>query len=51
MSGGAIGPLVVGRIFDVTGTYSLAFFIIVGFSVVGILLSIVLKPGIKEIYG
>ncbi|MDP2931691.1 MAG: MFS transporter, partial [Chloroflexota bacterium] len=32
--GGAIGPLVAGRIFDVTGSYQAAFLIILGFSII-----------------
>jgi cyanate permease len=44
MTGGAVGPLVAGRIFDVTGTYSMAFMLIIGFAVVGLLLSLILKP-------
>ena len=48
MTGGAIGPLVAGRIFDVTGSYHLAFLLIIGFSATGLILSLMLKP-IKEV--
>jgi len=47
MSGGAFGPLVAGRIFDVTGSYHLAFLLIIGFSAAGLILSLMLKP-VKE---
>ena len=42
--GGAAGPLIAGRIFDVSGSYSLVFWLVIGFSVVGLLLSLFLKP-------
>jgi MFS family permease len=44
MAGGAVGPLVAGRIFDVTGSYSLVFILIIGVGVAGLLLSLFLKP-------
>ncbi len=47
MTGGAVGPLVAGRIFDVTGNYHLAFLLIIGSSAAAIILSIILKP-VKE---
>lgn len=47
MCGGAVGPLVAGRIFDVTGNYQLAFLLIIGLGVVGLVLSFILKP-VKE---
>ena len=48
MSGGAVGPLVAGRIFDVAGNYQLAFLLIIGFSAAGFILSLMLKP-VKEL--
>jgi len=42
--GGAISPPLAGYIFDVTGSYQLAFIIIVAASVVGLILSLLLKP-------
>ena len=50
MTGGAVGPLAAGRIFDVTGTYSMAFLLIIGFAVVGLLLSLMLKPIRQNVY-
>ncbi len=47
MTGGAIGPLIAGRIFDITGSYHLAFLLIIGFSTAGLVLSLILKP-VKE---
>ncbi len=46
--GGAIGPLIAGRIFDVSGSYSLVFWIVIGFAGVGLLLSLLLKPIEKQ---
>ncbi len=48
MLGGAAGPLVAGRIFDLYGNYSLVFLLIIGFAATGLLLSIFLKP-IKKV--
>ena len=42
--GGAIGPVLAGYIFDVTGSYQLAFRICTAVSVVAIIISIFLKP-------
>jgi MFS family permease len=42
--GGAVGPAVTGLIFDVTGSYRLAFMIMLALSVVGFTFSILLKP-------
>ena len=36
--GGAIGPILAGRIFDTTGSYDLAFMILAGMAVLGLLL-------------
>ncbi len=42
--GGALGPLLAGRIFDVTGGYQLVFLICAVVSVVALILSLLLKP-------
>ncbi len=42
--GGAIGPLLTGRIFDVTNSYQLAFFICAVIAITGVILSILLRP-------
>ncbi len=42
--GGAISPLLAGRIFDVTGSYQAAFLIILGISVTGLILSLLIRP-------
>ena len=42
--GGAIGPLLTGYIFDVTGSYQIAFLILAGMAVTGLLLTSFLKP-------
>lgn len=46
--GGAIGPIIAGRIFDVSGSYSLVFWLVIGFAGVGLLLSLLLKPIEKQ---
>ncbi len=46
--GGSIGPLLTGRIFDVTGSYRLAFIIFAVIAVVALILSLLLKPTHKE---
>jgi MFS family permease len=42
--GGAVGPTVTGRIFDVTHSYQLAFLILLAVSIIGFILSILLQP-------
>ena len=42
--GGAIGPFVTGHMYDVTGSYRDAFLVCIAFTVVGLILSAVLKP-------
>jgi MFS family permease len=42
--GGAVGPFIAGRIFDVTDSYQIAFIILLVIGVVGLLLSLSLKP-------
>jgi MFS family permease len=43
-SGGAVGPIVAGRIFDVTQDYQIAFIILLAASIVGLVLSFTLRP-------
>ena len=43
-SGGAIGAVLPGRIFDLTGSYQLAFIILIAMSIIGLVLSLLLKP-------
>jgi MFS family permease len=47
-TGKAVGPVVAGHIFDVSGSYSLAFIIYAATSVTGLLLILLLKSTIKE---
>jgi len=42
--GGAIGPVLAGRIFDVTGSYQWAFLICAALSVTSIILTLLLRP-------
>ncbi len=42
--GGAIGPVLAGSIFDITSSYQLAFLICAGVSIIGLILSLLLKP-------
>ncbi|MFC1984597.1 MFS transporter [Chloroflexota bacterium] len=42
--GAAVGPVLGGYMFDITGSYQLAFSICAGVSIVGIILSLFLKP-------
>jgi MFS family permease len=43
-AGAGTGPLVAGRIYDVTGSYQSAFLIMIIASVVGLILTLLLKP-------
>lgn len=54
-AGGALGPLVTGRIFDVTGSYQIAFIILIAASIAALVLTSTIKPvqikapsGVKE---
>ena len=47
---GTVGPLLSGRIFDVTGSYDIAFIVLIGFAMFGLLLSSALHP-IKRVDG
>ena len=42
--GGAVGPFLTGAIFDMTGSYRLAFLILVMLAVIGLALMILVKP-------
>ena len=44
LTGGAIGPIVAGHIFDITGEYSLAFWICILISSIGLVMLLWLKP-------
>ena len=43
-AGGAIGPFLTGYIFDATGSYQMAFLACGAISIVGLVLTIVLRP-------
>jgi MFS family permease len=42
--GGSIGPVVAGRIFDITGSYQIAFMICVTVTIAGLILAIFIRP-------
>lgn len=42
--GGAIGPILTGHIFDITGSYQLGFLILVVASIIGLILTTLLRP-------
>jgi len=42
--GGSIGPLMAGYVFDVTGSYRIAFLVLLGLAITGLILSNLLKP-------
>lgn len=46
--GGAVGPILAGRIFDVTDSYQIAFLILAAFSLAGLLLTISLRSSRRE---
>lgn len=41
---GSISPIVTGRIFDTTGSYQLAFLILLVLAIIGLILSMLIKP-------
>jgi MFS family permease len=47
--GGAVGPLVAGRAFDVAGSYNIAFLMLTVLAVIGFVLVIMLKPPGKDL--
>ncbi len=42
--GGAIGPVLAGRIFDITGSYHLAFIVCIAVGVIAVILAILMRP-------
>jgi len=42
--GGAVGPFITGHLHDINGSYRDAFLVCIGFTVVGLVLSVLLKP-------
>jgi MFS family permease len=42
--GGSIGPIVAGRIFDMTGSYQIAFMICIAAAIAGLVLAIFIRP-------
>jgi len=46
--GGATGPLLAGHIFDITGSYQLAFLVCVAAGILGIILASLLKPSVVK---
>ena len=42
--GGTIGPLMSGWSFDVTGSYNITFIVLIGFAILGLILSSALNP-------
>lgn len=47
--GAAIGPLVAGYIFDTTGSYKVAFLILAAVSIIGLIITLFLKPIHRQI--
>lgn len=47
--GGAVSPLVEGRIFDVTGSYQIAFLVVTGVVATGLVLTLLLKAPRKKV--
>ena len=43
-TGGAIGPIVVGRIFDISNTYYLGFIVCAVLGIIGLILTLMLRP-------
>ena len=42
--GGAVGPLLAGRMFDVTGSYQIVFVVFIGLAILGLCVITMLKP-------
>ena len=49
--GGALGPLMAGRIFDLSGSYRLVFLILTAMALVGIILITTLRPPARDTGG
>jgi MFS family permease len=47
-TGGAIGPLVAGRIFDIIGNYQPVFLIYAGVSIISVILTVLLRPTFSQ---
>jgi len=47
--GGAVGPLMAGHIFDLTGSYRLVFLILTAMATVGLILITTLRPPAKDV--
>ena len=43
-SGAAVGPILAGRIFDITGSYQVAFLVCAAFGIIGLILTALLTP-------
>ncbi len=41
--GGTIGPILTGKIFDMTGSYNQAFLVCIAITVIGLILTLLLK--------
>ncbi len=46
--GGGIGPIVAGRIFDITGSYQMAFIISVAVALLGLILALSIRPVYRQ---
>ncbi|MDH5695803.1 MAG: MFS transporter [Dehalococcoidia bacterium] len=46
--GGAVGPILAGRIFDIIGSYQVAFLICAVLGILGIILASLLKPSVSK---
>jgi len=46
--GGAVGPVVAGRVFDVRQSYDVAFWLLVGLALVGLLLMLKVRPAMDR---
>ena len=46
--GGAVGPILAGRIFDIIGSYQVAFLVCAVLGILGIILASLLKPGVSK---
>jgi len=43
-TGGAIGPVIIGYIYDLTDSYRIAFLVCIALSVIGLIFMAILKP-------
>ena len=46
--GGALGPVLTGRIFDVTGSYEMAFALLAGLIAIGFVLTLLIRPLLRQ---